>query len=257
MNKAPNKESFSFSSPIAVVTGAQQGIGLAIAVALAQAGAHIVANYLDEGAAASGMQTLSDMGAQVTWVQADLSQTAQIAHLFAQADALGGIDILVNNAAIFPRADFLELTEAMWDQTLAVNLKAPFLCTQQAARRMIAQGRGGSIINITSGAAFRSSPRAAHYVSSKAGLVGLTRASAMALAPHQIRVNAVAPGITDTAQPREGMSEDEIHAAAHQVPLGRIASANDIAPIVQFLASAGAAHVTGQTWHVNGGQYLA
>jgi 3-oxoacyl-[acyl-carrier protein] reductase len=145
----------------------------------------------------------------------------------------------------------------MWDQTLAVNLKAPFLCTQQAARRMIAQGRGGSIINITSGAAFRSSPRAAHYVSSKAGLVGLTRASAMALAPHQIRVNAVAPGITDTAQPREGMSEDEIHASAGQVPLGRIASASDIAPIVQFLASAGAAHVTGQTWHVNGGQYLA
>jgi 3-oxoacyl-[acyl-carrier protein] reductase len=122
---------------------------------------------------------------------------------------------------------------------------------------MIAQGRGGSIINITSVAAFRSSPRAAHYVSSKAGLVGLTRASATALAPHRIRVNAVAPGITDTAQPREGMSEDEIHNAAHQVPLGRIASANDIAPIVQFLASAGAAHVTGQTWHVNGGQYLA
>jgi 3-oxoacyl-[acyl-carrier protein] reductase len=122
---------------------------------------------------------------------------------------------------------------------------------------MIAQGRGGSIINITSGAAFRSSPKAAHYVSSKAGLVGLTRASAMALAAHRIRVNAVAPGITDTAQPRQGMSEDEIHAAADQVPLGRIASASDIAPIVQFLASEGAAHVTGQTWHVNGGQYLA
>ena len=163
----------------------------------------------------------------------------------------------LDETLLFPRADFLDLTEAMWDQTLAVNLKAPFLCTQQAARRMIAQGRGGSIINITSGAAFRSSPRAAHYVSSKAGLVGLTRASAMALAPHQIRVNAVAPGITDTAQPREGMSEDEIHASAGQVPLGRIASASDIAPIVRFLASAGAAHVTGQTWHVNGGQYLA
>ena len=88
-------------------------------------------------------------------------------------------------------------------------------------------------------------------------LLGVTRASAMALAAHRIRVNAVAPGITDTAQPRQGMSEDEIHAAADQVPLGRIASASDIAPIVQFLASEGAAHVTGQTWHVNGGQYLA
>ena len=257
MNEQPTMTQPSLSHAHAVVTGAQQGIGLAIAVALAQAGAHIVANYLDEDAAASGMQTLSKLGARVTWVKADLTDTAQIAHLFAQADAHGGVDILVNNAAIFPRADFLDLTEAMWDQTLAVNLKAPFLCTQQAARRMIAQGRGGSIINITSGAAFRSSPKAAHYVSSKAGLVGLKRASAMALAAHRIRVNAVAPGITDTAQPRQGMSEDEIHAAADQVPLGRIASASDIAPIVQFLASEGAAHVTGQTWHVNGGQYLA
>jgi 3-oxoacyl-[acyl-carrier protein] reductase len=257
MTDPHHKPLFSLSHAKAVVTGAQQGIGLAIAVALAQAGASIVANYLDDDTAASGMQTLSAMGARVTWVKADLSDSGQIAHLFEQADALGGLDILVNNAAIFPRADFLELTEAMWDQTLAVNLKAPFLCTQQAARRMIAQGRGGSIINITSGAAFRSSPRAAHYVSSKAGLVGLTRASAMALASHQIRVNAVAPGITDTAQPRQGMSEDDIFAAAALVPLGRIASASDIAPTVQFLASDGAAHVTGQTWHVNGGQYLA
>jgi len=257
MNEQPSMTQPSLSHAHAVVTGAQQGIGLAIAVALAQAGARIIANYMDEAAAENGMQTLSDMGARVTWVKADLTDTAQIAHVFAQADAQGGVDILVNNAAIFPRADFLDLTEAMWDQTLAVNLKAPFLCTQQAARRMIAQGRGGSIINITSGAAFRSSPKAAHYVSSKAGLVGLTRASAMALAAHRIRVNAVAPGITDTAQPRQGMSEAEIHAAADQVPLGRIASASDIAPIVQFLASEGAAHVTGQTWHVNGGQYLA
>ena len=150
MTDLPIKPHLSLSNAHAVVTGAQQGIGLAIAVALAQAGAHIVANYLDEDAAASGMQTLSAMGARVNWVKADLSQPEQIAHLFAQADALGGVDILVNNAAIFPRADFLDLTEAMWDQTLAVNLKAPFLCTQQAARRMIAQGRGGSIINITS-----------------------------------------------------------------------------------------------------------
>lgn len=144
MNEQSTMPQPSLSHAHAVVTGAQQGIGLAIAVALAQAGAHIIANYLDEAAAASGMQTLSDMGARVTWVKADLTNTAQIAHVFAQADAQGGVDILVNNAAIFPRADFLDLTEAMWDQTLAVNLKAPFLCTQQAARRMIAQGAGAA-----------------------------------------------------------------------------------------------------------------
>lgn len=257
MTNLQNQSQFSLRDALAVVTGAQQGIGLAIAVALAQAGARVVANYLDEDAAASGKQTLSAMGARITWIQADLSHPKQIEHLFEQAETLGVVNILVNNAAVFPRADFLELSESMWDQTMAVNLKAPFLCTQQAARRMIAKGRGGSIINITSGAAFRSSPRAAHYVSSKAGLVGLTRASAMALAPHHIRVNAVAPGITDTAQPRQGLSEDDIRAMAQQVPLGRIAGASDIAPVVQFLASGGAAHVTGQTWHVNGGQYLA
>ena len=144
MNEQPTMTQPSLSHAHAVVTGAQQGIGLAIAVALAQAGAHIVANYLDEDAAASGMRTLSKLGARVTWVKADLTDTTQIAHLFAQADAQGGVDILVNNAAIFPRADFLDLTEAMWDQTLAVNLKAPFLCTQQAARRMIA-GRRSAI----------------------------------------------------------------------------------------------------------------
>jgi NAD(P)-dependent dehydrogenase (short-subunit alcohol dehydrogenase family) len=116
MTDQTNKPQISLAHTHAWVTGAQQGIGLAIAVALAQAGAHIVANYLDEGAAASGMQTLSDMGAQVTWVQADLSQTAQIAHLFAQADALGGIDILVNNAGVSMVGPHIkDLTDEVWD----------------------------------------------------------------------------------------------------------------------------------------------
>ncbi|PON15301.1 short-chain dehydrogenase [Candidatus Entotheonella serta] len=157
---------------------------------------------------------------------------------------------------MFPRVPFLDLTEADWDDVLGVNLKGSFLCTQIVARQMVAEGRSGSVINLTSGAAFRSSHRGVHYVSSKAGILGLTRATALELAPHHIRVNAIVPGLTDTAQPRYGMSEEEVQTAAEHVPLGRIAVPDDIAEVAVFLASDAARHITGQTLHVNGGQYL-
>jgi 3-oxoacyl-[acyl-carrier protein] reductase len=171
--------------------------------------------------------------------------------------ALGGIDILVNNAAIFPRVAFLDMTEAQWDAVLNVNLRGAFLCAQAVARQLVERGSSGTIINLASGAAFRSSPRGVHYVSSKAGIVGLTRATAMDLAPYRIRVNAIAPGLTDTAQPRYGMSEEELQDAGRQVPLGRIATPEDIANLAVFLASEAAGHITGQTMHVNGGQFLS
>ena len=119
---------------------------------------------------------------------------------------------------------------------------------------MIDAGNGGSIVNLASVAAFRCSPNGAHYVASKAGVIGLTRATALELAPH--RVNAIAPGLTDTAQPRYGMSEEELAAAGGDIPLGRIASADDIAALAVFLLSGESAHITGQTMHVNGGEFL-
>ncbi len=240
-----------------LVTGAQQGIGRAIAMAMGGAGANVVANYYDDDIAAQNLsKELEDLNVTCQPIKADLSNTTEIERMFATIEDLGGIDVLVNNAAIFPRADFISLSTSMWQQTLDVNLTAPFICAQHAARLMIDGERPGSIINIVSGAAFRSSPQAAHYVSSKAGLVGLTRAIALELAPHSIRVNAVAPGLTDTAQPRFGMTEQQIEDAAQLVPLGKIAVADDIAPTVCFLASESAAHITGQTLHINGGQYL-
>jgi 3-oxoacyl-[acyl-carrier protein] reductase len=121
---------------------------------------------------------------------------------------------------------------------------------------MIAAGRPGAIINITSGAAFRGSPRGVHYVASKGGVVSMTRQMALELAPHRIRVNAIAPGLTDTAQPRYGSSEEEIAEMASANPLGRIAEPEDIARAALFLASDQAGFVTGHTLHVNGGSYL-
>ncbi len=169
---------------------------------------------------------------------------------------MGGVDLLVNNAGIFPRADFLETTEAEWDRVLGVNLKGAFLCARAAAKAMVARGAGGAIVNIASVVVNTGTPNGVHYAASKAGLVGLTRASALALAPHGIRVNAIAPGLTDTAQPRYGMSEREIAEAAARFPLGRLIRPEEIADAAVFLASDDSRQMTGQTLHVNGGSFL-
>lgn len=242
---------------VALVTGAQQGIGRAIALAFGREGASVVVNYLDDQAAAEDIAArIRACGAHAVTVAGSVARTADVRSLVEAGTTLGGIDVLVNNAGIFPRVEFLQMSEAQWDEVLGVNLKGTFLCTQAVARELVARSRGGAVINLASAAAFRSSPRGVHYVSSKAGIVGLTRAAALELARYKVRVNAIAPGTTDTAQPRYGMSEEELQAAGRQVPLGRIADPEDIADLAVFLASEEARHITGQTIHVNGGSYL-
>ena len=172
------------------------------------------------------------------------------------AEALGGVDLLVNNAGIFPRVGFLDMTEDQWDQVLDVNLKGAFLCAREAAKAMVARGAGGAIINIASVVANTGAPTGVHYTASKAGLVGLTRSMALALAPHGIRVNAIAPGLTDTAQPRDGNTEAELADMARAMPLGRLVAPDEIADAAVFLASDESRQMTGQTIHVNGGQFL-
>ncbi len=243
---------------VAVVTGAQQGIGGAVALALAEIGVSVIVNYLDDEAAAKEIvDAAKSMGVSAVAAQGDISGPADIEAILSAADGLGGVDILVNNAGIFPRSPLLELAEAEWDAVLGVNLKGAFLCAQAAAKRMVAAGRPGSIVNLTSRSAFTPSPRGVHYVASKAGLVGMTRAMALELAPHRIRVNAVAPGLTDTAQPRDGMSEEEIADAVALSPLSGFTQPEDIAQTVVYLTSDAASRITGQTVHVNGGQYLS
>jgi len=243
---------------VALVTGAQQGIGKAIALAYGREGASVVINYLDSQAAADEIASqIRALGQQAVAIAGDVSQAADVRRMVEAGTSLGGIDILVNNAGIFPRVEFLDMTEAQWDEVLNVNLKGTFLCTQAVVQKMVEQRRSGTVINLASSAAFRSSPRGVHYVASKAGIVGVTRATALELAPYRVRVNAIAPGTTDTAQPRYGMSEEALQAAGRQVPLGRMGTPEDVADLAVFLASEESRHITGQTLHVNGGQYLA
>jgi NAD(P)-dependent dehydrogenase (short-subunit alcohol dehydrogenase family) len=252
------EERMRLSGRVALVTGAQQGIGRAIAVALAQEGADVGINFLDDPAAAERVAgEVRSLGRKTTTVKGDVARKPDVLALVeAVTTALGPPDILVNNAGVFPRSEFLALEEREWDHVLGVNLKGGFLCAQAVARGLIAAGRPGAIVNISS-SAIRGDARGVHYSASKAGVLGMTRAMALALAPHRIRVNAIAPGLTDTAQPRYGNTEEQLAARARDIPLGRMARPDEIARVAVFLASEDACTMTGALVHANGGVYMA
>jgi len=242
---------------VALITGAQQGIGRGMALAFAHDGADVGINYLDDPKAAERVAAeVRKTGRSAALVAGDVSSVKQIDEMVRQVvQTLGGLDVLVNNAGVYPRVAMLEMREEDWDLLLDVNLKGTFFCAQAAARAMVAAKRRGAIINLAS-RAIQGAVRGVHYSASKGGVVAMTRAMALELAPHGIRVNAVAPGLTDTAQPRYGHSEEELAIMARAVPLGRMAQPDDIASVAVFLASDEARYITGQTVHVNGGAYM-
>jgi len=244
---------------VALVTGAQQGIGAAIALALAADGADVALTWLDDQPAAEGLAArIREAGRRVHLVRADVARLADIEMMVTNTiRALGAPDILVNNAGVYPRVKLLEMRESDWDYVLDINLKAGCFASIAVAKALVASGKSGSVINISS-QAIRGAVRGVHYSASKGGVVSMTRAMALELAPHNIRVNAIAPGTTDTAQPRYGASEAElIEMARRSVPLGgKMLTPEQIARTAVFLASEDANAITGQVLHVNGGSYM-
>jgi 3-oxoacyl-[acyl-carrier protein] reductase len=242
----------------ALVTGAQQGIGRAIAVALARDGANVAINFLDDASAAARVaDEVRTYARQSVLIGGDVSRRADVeAMVAAVVHQLGPPDVVINNAGVFPRVGFLDMQEGDWDHVLDINLKGSFLVAQAAARALVAAGRPGAIVNVSS-AAVRGDPRGVHYSASKAGVIGLTRAMALALAPHGIRVNAIAPGTTDTAQPRYGNTEEQLAARVRDTPFGRMAQPDEIARVAVFLATDEAAWISGEVVHVNAGAYMA
>jgi 3-oxoacyl-[acyl-carrier protein] reductase len=243
---------------VAVVTGAGRGIGRAFALALAAAGCRVAVADLDTGGAEQTVRHIEASGGVAASLDVDVTQSGSVARLMLSVvDLWTGIDILVNDAGVFPRATVLDMDEAMWDHVLGVNLKGTFLCSQAAARILVSQGRGGRIVNMVSRAAYTAYPRGAHYAASKAGILGFTRSLASELGAHRITVNAIAPGTVNTAMPRQaGVTDEQLFASGRGFPLGRIAEPEDMVPALLFLCGSGGEYMTGQVLHVNGGSFM-
>ena len=247
------RDRLDLSGKTALITGGNQGIGWAIAQRLAEHGVRVAVNHPNE---ATRPSDLSALGPGAIAVEGDVGSLAAIEAIFSRVrDEFGHLDILVNNAGIFPRVPVLEFDEATWDRIMDVNLKGAFFCAQAAARMMVDQG-SGAIVSITSESALVPDVNGAAYCSSKAALVMMTKVLAKSLIGQGIRVNAVAPGMTDTAQPRAGYSEEQIAVRAAANPSGRIATVGDVADAVLYLVSPLSDYVVGQTVFVTGGDVM-
>ncbi len=243
---------------VALVTGAGAGIGKGIALAFAAFGARVAVVELDEERARRTASEIEATGGQALAIPADVRDGEALAAAVAATVAgLGGLDVLVNNVGGTFRAPFLETTEKGWDALVRANLKTVFHGTRLAAPQMIAQGRGGSILNIVSIEGRRAAPLYAAYAACKAGVINFTQSMAVELAPHGIRVNAIAQDICLTGGVAPLLGEAERARHEFLVPLGRAGVPEDIAGAAVFLASDLAAYVTGVTLPVDGGTQAA
>ena len=239
----------------AVVTGGTRGIGLAIARSLAEDGASVVVSGRDAGRIESAVKELEGVGASALGVAADQSKREDCDRLVDAAKGrFGRIDVLVNNAGITRDQLLVRMKDEDWDQVMDTNLRGVFLMTRAAAKLMMRQ-KSGRIINIASTAGAMGNAGQVNYSAAKAGVIGLTKAAARELAHWSILVNAVAPGLIETDM-TAGISGEARETLLRQVPLRRVGAAREVAEVVRFLAGDGAAYVTGQTIHVNGGLYM-
>jgi NAD(P)-dependent dehydrogenase (short-subunit alcohol dehydrogenase family) len=237
---------------VVAVTGAASGIGRATAAAFAAAGARVVASDVAEAGLRETVALIADRGHACLPVVADVARRADVDRLVAACLELGALDVMVANAGVSRDRAFLDVTEQDLDATFAVNLKGVFFCGQAAARAMIARGPGGSIVTVGSIYGERAAEGCSAYCASKGGVRMLTKAMALELGPHGIRVNAVAPGYIRTAMNPMTDPEEERRLAA-EVPLGRVEGPEVIADVIVWLASDGSRYVNGETVFVDGG----
>jgi len=246
---------FALTGKVALVTGASQGIGRAIAVALAAGGARVALAARNEQKLAEAAGQIQSAGGEALSIKMDVAEAEQIKAGFQQVLAkFGRLDILVNNAAITRDGLALRMKLEDWDTVMRTNLTAAHLCTQQALGTMMKQ-RWGRIINITSVVAETGNAGQANYVAAKAGLIGLTRAIATEMASRNITVNAVAPGFIATPM-TDPLPEKVKEEMKGRIPLGRFGTENDVAAAIVFLASEEAGYITGHVLDVNGGMHM-
>lgn len=251
----------------AVVTGAGRGVGRAIALRLAQEGADVAVADLNAGTAAEVAGEITALGRRAFAITADVGQVTGAQSLVAEAAAkLGGLDILVNNAGRAKAQLLTEITEADWDGIFSVNVRGLFFALQAAAKLMMAQG-SGRIVNIASIAGRIPGPKQAHYNASKAAVISITKSAAIALAPHGILVNAICPGIVETAMWTEQLDGDYAsiegldrgaawRRRVEAIPIGRAEQPEDVAGAVAFLCSDDGSYVVGQAIHIDGGMFM-
>lgn len=244
------------SGDVVIVTGAAQGFGRAIARRLASQGARVA--VWDVQPPDETVRLCREAGGVAQGWQVDVGRDDQIVGGVEQVEAAWGIPYaLVNNAGIHPRSAALEMDTAFWDRVLRVNLTGTFVCSRTVGRRMVAAGKG-VIVNIASGRALEGAVNGAPYAASKAGIIALTKTLALEWAKHDIRVNCVIPGVSDTAQPLEapGETRESLLARGPRIPLGRIGQPEDVAGIISFLLGPDATYMTGQSVAVNGGAIM-
>ena len=239
---------------VAVVTGAAQGIGLACANALHDAGATVALVDLNGDAAVASAEHLGERAAAF---MADVSKASDVSDAMkAVMSEFGGIDILINNAGVDKAVSLLDLEEAEWDRLMSINLKSVFLCTKAVLPSMIERG-GGSVVSMASVVARQGAMNGGiHYATSKGGIIAFTKTLARQMAAQGIRANAVAPGVVDTDLIRTHMPPEMRSKVEAAIPKGRLATADEIASVVTFLASDNASYVTGATIDVNGGFWI-
>lgn len=243
-----------FTGQTVLVTGAATGLGFAISREFGLAGARVALNDLTPASLEAPCDQLSKLNVECRSFAGDVRSSAAVAGMVEGVlNQFGSIDILVANAGLYPVSGFLAMSEDEWDRVIDTNLKGAFLTCQAVAQAMVSAGRGGQIITMSSGAANRAISGWSHYCTSKAGVVMLSRAMALELASHGIRVNAILPGYIDVDKGGEHLDPAYKEAARRSIPLGRPGTPTDIANAVLLIASPLAAYVTGATLTVDGG----